>query len=103
MPGYVGRLQPDEHLDPTPYFNGPWHRLERTTLAAGETRTFTAVVDTEYAIFVMSGAGKFTAPKPGTFTPGSVFTIGWHASLTLIADASATTELFVTTLKVRSP
>lgn len=98
MAGYVGRLEAGEQLDATPYLKGPWRSFERRTIAGDSAEILTAS-DAEYAVIIMSGAGTFeVASTQRPYTPGSTFTVGYRAALTL--EASEETEFFITTLNV---
>lgn len=99
MAGFMGRLESGETLAAAQYFEGPWRSFSRTTIEPGDERDF-AAVDAEYSIFVMSGEG---VGRVGTQThamnPGTAFTVGFGAKLTLAAT-DGPVEIFVTTLNV---
>lgn len=96
--GYVGRLEPESSLAAHPYFDGAWESFERRTVRASDDYVFDASHH-EYAVYVMSGAGTFTAGNAvDRFRTGSVLTVGWGAELALHANEDV--ELFITTLVV---
>ncbi|GAA1997368.1 hypothetical protein [Microbacterium ulmi] len=101
MAGHVGRIDAGESLDPTPYFDGQWRRLERRTIQAGSSVEFSADVE-EYALFVITGAGEVeTGDTRRALTPGTAVTIGLDSRV-LVRVGEEPLDLFITTLCLRS-
>ena len=100
MAGYVGRLEADQTLDSPDFLKGPWRSFRRITVEPDAGHTFDGDV-VEHSIFVMSGTGAaHVGSGSQPFTSGAAFTVGYGASLHLVASGAGRVELFVTTLRV---
>ena len=100
MAGYVGRLEQGQVLEAGKFLKGPWRSFQRVSIEAGQEHLFDGA-ESEYAIFVMSGSGHaVVGSQTRPATPGTALTVGYRASLRLIAD-SQPVEVFVTTLDVK--
>lgn len=102
MAGYVGRLEPGDTLDATPYFEGPWKSFERRTLEDEQSLQLEGV-GAEYSVFVIGGGGDYrVGDVTAAATPGTAITVGYGASVTITAGEPGI-DLFITTLNITAP